>query len=140
MADSRSLVGWIVLSMMACLLGESAQLSFESIRPFGPCNSSVGLASLSARGSDVPIPRTITFFDCVPVMMKPPIKTLSPVSTRNRVEMFANVVTGVAAGVAVADGGVLAVRAAVAVRLCVEGGVAVGVGVGSAVLRKGVRA
>ena len=32
--------------------------------------------------------RTITFFGCVPVTMNPPMSTLSPVSTRKRVEMF----------------------------------------------------
>jgi hypothetical protein len=32
--------------------------------------------------------RTITFFACVPVIMKPPISALSPVSTRRRVEIL----------------------------------------------------
>ena len=34
----------------------------------------------------------ITFLSCVPVTMKPPMRTLSPVSTRRRVEIFASVV------------------------------------------------
>jgi hypothetical protein len=34
------------------------------------------------------MPRIATFFGAVPVMMNPAIITLSPVSTRNRVEMF----------------------------------------------------
>src|SRR4051812_40960046 len=90
----------MVLSMIACLFGLSTQLSFASIRPLGPCNSSVGLASLSASGSEVPIPRTITFFGCVPGIMKPPMRTLSPVttlaniSTRLRVETGDNVLIG----------------------------------------------
>ncbi len=42
----------------------------------------------------------MTFFGCVPVIMNPPIRTLSPVSTRKRVEMLARVV-GVAVGVGV---------------------------------------
>src|SRR3954451_9495472 len=94
----------MVLSMMACLLGESTQLSFASIRPFGPCNSRVGFARLSASGKDVPIARTMTFFGCVPVMMNPPMRTLSPVSTRRRVEMLASVVMGAALGVGVGGG------------------------------------
>ena len=36
--------------------------------------------------------RTITFFGCVPVTMNPPMSTLSPVSTRRRVEMLARTV------------------------------------------------
>src|SRR4051812_4558767 len=112
----------MVLSMIACLFGEFTQSSLESITPLGPYNSKVGFASLSANGREVPIPRMITFFGCVPVMMKPPMRTLSPVSTRKRVEMLARVVTeGVAVGVADAAG----------VGLGKGGGVAVGVGEGT---------
>src|SRR6476620_9141376 len=121
MADSRSLDGGMVLSIIACLLGLSTQLSFASIKPLGPCSASVGSASLSASGSDVPIPRTITFFGWVPVIIKPPIRTLSPVSTRRRVEILARVVTGAGEAVAVAVG----------VGIAVPVGVAVGVGVGA---------
>ena len=35
--------------------------------------------------------RAITLFGCVPVIMNPPIRTLLPVSTRKRVEMFPKV-------------------------------------------------
>src|SRR6478672_11585570 len=105
----------MVLSMMACLLGESTQLSFASIRPFGPCNSRVGFARLSASGGDVPIARVMTFFGCVAVTMNPPIRTLSPVSTRRRVEMFASVVTGAAVGVGVLVGVAVGVLVGVAV-------------------------
>src|SRR4051812_2002810 len=101
--------------MIGCLSGLSTQLSFASIRPLGPCNSSVGLASLSANGREVPIPRTITFFGSVPVIIKPPIRTLSPVSTRKRVEMLARVVTGIAVGVAVGVALGVAIGVAVAV-------------------------
>src|SRR4051812_17793142 len=113
----------MVVSMIACLFGEFTQSSFESITPLGPCNSRVGFASLSANGREVPIPRMITFFGCVPVIMKPPMRTLSPVSTRRRVEMLARVVTdGVAVGLADATG--------VGVGRGVEVAVAVGVGDG----------
>ena len=47
--------------------------------------------------------RTITFFGWVPVMMNPPIRTLSPVSTRKRVEILPRVV-GVEPGLGVAVG------------------------------------
>src|SRR4051812_38725881 len=118
--------------MIACLFGLSTQLSFASIKPFGPCSSSVGLPSLSASGSEVPMPRTITFFGCVPVIMKPPMRTLSPVSTRKRVEIFAKVVTSV--GVAVAAGVAVAVAVGVAVAVAVGVAVAVAVGVAVAVM------
>src|SRR3954471_1952473 len=106
----------MVVSMMACMFGEFIQSSLESIKPLGPCNWRMGFASLSANGRDVPISRMITFFGCVPVIMKPPMRTLSPVSTRKRVEMFARVVTeGVAVGVADAAGVGTGVEVAVAV-------------------------
>ena len=100
MADSKSFVGGMVLSIISCWLGASIQLSLLAINaPVPSCNSRVGSASTPARGSEGPIARTITFFGCVPVMIKPPIKTLSPVSTRRRVEILAKVVaTGVADG------------------------------------------
>src|ERR1700682_3183605 len=73
-----------------------------------------GSASAPGTGSEVPIPRTITVFGCVPVMINPPIIALSPVPTRRRVEIFASV-----AGLGVGVGG--------------DGGVAVAVGVGDGV-------
>src|SRR5947207_1911616 len=81
-----------------------------------------------------PIARTITFFACVPVIMNPPIRTLSPVSTRKRVEMFPKVVgvgVGDAAGVGVGVGVAAGVRVGVGVGE--PTGVAVGVGVALAV-------
>src|SRR4051812_44402632 len=90
----------------------------------------------------------ITFFGCVPVTMKPPIRALSPVSTRKRVEILPSAVFGVAVGdavgfavgvavgfavavaVAVALGVAVAVAVAVAVGVAVAVAVAVGVGVG----------
>ncbi len=65
----------------------------------------MGSASAPAnrQASDGPIARTITFFGCVPVIMNPPIRTLSPVSTRKRVEMFAKVVAGGGACITLCD-------------------------------------
>src|SRR6476646_9142390 len=123
----------MVLSMMACLFGLSIQSSFDSIRPFGPCSSRVGFWSRSEKGNDGPIARTITFFGCVPVTMNPPIKTFSPVSTRNRVEILASWPgTGVGVGVAVGFGVGVAVGFGVGVAVGFGVGVAVGFGVGVA--------
>jgi hypothetical protein len=41
-------------------------------------------------GSDGPIPRTITFFGALPVMMKPAMETLSSIWTFSRVEIFSS--------------------------------------------------
>src|SRR4051812_40596235 len=126
MADSKSLLGGIVESMIACLFGLSTQLSLDSSSVLPLYSSRVGFASVPAKNcdNDGPIARMITFFGCVPVTMKPPMRTLSPVSTRNRVEILPSTVFGVAVGVA------LGVAVAVAVGLGV--GVGVGVGVGAA--------
>ena len=76
---------------MACLFGLSIQLSFASSRaPLPSCNSNVGSASLSGSESDGPMARTITFCDDCPTTIVPAIKTLSPVWTKPRVEMFAS--------------------------------------------------
>src|SRR6266478_7111472 len=99
------------------------QLSFDRIRAAEESrNSRTGSASASGKNeeSDGPMARTIIFFGCVPVTMKPPISTLSPVSTRKRVEMFPRI-AGEALGVAVA----------VAVGEDVGVGVTVGVSVGA---------
>src|SRR2546429_9895694 len=72
------------------------------------------------------MPRNTTGLFALPVMMKPPIITLSPMSTRKRVEMFnAWAGVGVGVGVGVAVGVVVGVAVGVAV------GVGVGVGDGS---------
>ena len=68
--------------------------------PAGPWKSSVGFSSQSCprpAASEGPIARTITFFGCGPVTMNPPMSTLSPVSTRRRVEMLRGLVAGGAA-------------------------------------------
>jgi hypothetical protein len=87
--------------------------------------------------------RTMTLFGWVPVMINPPIRTLSPVSTRRRVEMLPNALTpgvpagvgvgvwpGVAVVIAVAVG-VAAAAVAVAVAVGLGLGIGVGVGVGA---------
>jgi hypothetical protein len=61
--------------------------------------------------------------------MKPPIITLSPVSTRKRVEIF-KAWAGVGVGVAVGEAVGLAVGVAVGVAVGLAVGVAVGVGLG----------
>ena len=79
------------MSCAACA-GSSCQLSFSNNKaPLPSRNSRVGSASTSLRPelvSDGPIPLTATSFAPFPVMMNPPIMTLSPISTRNRVEIF----------------------------------------------------
>src|SRR5436305_15119152 len=80
--------------------------------------------------SDGPIPRNTTGLFAFPVMMKPPIMTLSPRSTRRRVEMFkawAGVGVGVGVGVALGAGGAVGGAGGVGV------GVAGGVGGGGSV-------
>src|SRR6186713_3119385 len=101
--------------------------------PSGPCNSRTG----SGRGSvmpnaasDGPRPRMRTGLVSLPVMMKPAIMALSPVSTRKRVAIF-RVWTGVTVGVAVAVA--VAVGVEVAVAVGVDVAVAVGVEVAVAV-------
>src|ERR1700686_266994 len=82
--------------------------------------------------SDGPRPRSTTGLFAFPVMMKPPIMTLSPTSTRRRVEMFnawAGVGEGVGVGVAVGVGVGVAVGGGVGVGVGVAVGVGVGVGV-----------
>src|ERR1700731_3191896 len=105
----------------------SFQLSVLKIKePFAWRSSRTGSSNTPLRlnlVSDGPSPRTTTFLEALPVMIKPPITTLSPVSTRARVDMFrASVGGGVAVGVAVGVPVAVAVGVAVAV--------AVGVGVG----------
>ena len=85
------LLGGMVLSTIACLFGESIQLSFASTNaPFPSRNSRVGFSSLPGIGNDGPIALTMTFWDCEPTTIVPAMRTLSPVWTRPRVEMLAN--------------------------------------------------
>jgi hypothetical protein len=67
-------------------------LSFLKINdPFEARSSRIGSSRRSVRPddtSDGPLPRRTTDFAEFPVTMNPPIMTLSPSSTRNRVEMF----------------------------------------------------
>ena len=79
-----------------------------------------------------PIPRKITFFGSVPVMMKPPTKTLSPFPTRKRVEIFART-PGIGLGEAVTVGDTVAEGVTVTVAVGVGGRVSVGVAVAVAV-------
>ncbi len=60
----------------------------------------MGSSILPGKGNEGAIPRTITFLLCVPVTMKPPIKTFVPVPTTARVEILASLV-GPAGGVGV---------------------------------------
>src|SRR5205823_5123494 len=116
----------------------------KSDAPLAPRSSRVGLARTSVMPkavSDGPIPRTATFLGAFPVIINPAISTLSPVSTRSRVEMFsANAGEGVGVGVSVGVGagvvtggvgvGVAGVRDGVGVGVAgVTEGVGVGVGV-----------
>src|SRR5664279_4215080 len=87
--------------------------------------------------SEGPIARMITFFGWVPVIIKPPIRTLSPVSTRRRVEMLPKVpgviigvVEGLGVGVAEGLGVGVAEGFGVGVAEGLGVGVATGVGVG----------
>jgi hypothetical protein len=93
MADSKSLLGGIVLSMISCWFGASFQLSLLAIvAPLRSCNSRKGFASEPLSGREGPMARKSTFFGCVPVTMSPPMRTLSFVPTCNRVEMLPKVV------------------------------------------------
>src|ERR1700730_921380 len=94
-----------------------------------------------------PIARIITCFGMLPVMMKPPMPTLSPVCTRIRVERLitfdvdvglgvgvgGGAAVGVGAGVVIGVGVWVVTGAAVAVAVAVADGVVVAVGVGEGV-------
>src|ERR1700694_543286 len=117
--------------------------------PLGPCSSSTGSARTAPAGtpepvSDGPRARSTTGLGAFPVMMKPPMPTLLPVSTRKRVEMsnaWDGEDVGVGVGVGVTPGvgcgvtpGVgVGVAAGVAVAVGVATGVGVGVGVAAGV-------
>src|SRR5688500_3339066 len=91
----------------------------------GPRNSRVGSASTSLAGNpncvrEGPIPRIITCFEALPVMMNPPMPALSPRSTRRRVDRLTAWEAGVGEGVGEVPG----------VGVGVGVGVGIGVGVG----------
>src|SRR6266404_668157 len=132
-ADSRSSVGARPLASIWARSGESFQSSLPVMSaPLPACNSRVGSAIRPGTGLppeliEGPFARSRTRFTSLPLTMNPPIRLLSPVSTRARVEMFSNcagVGVGVAVGVAVGE----AVAVAVAVGVAVAVAVAVGVG------------
>src|SRR5215212_2588835 len=113
--------------------------------PSPPFSSRVGSRSGSAipkAASEGPIPRRRMRLFPLPSTMKPAMRTLSPASTRIRVEMLARwqsgvgVAEGVAAGVTAAlgfgDAVAVAAGGAVAVAVAVAPGVAVAVAVGVA--------
>src|SRR2546423_1539152 len=89
--------------------GLSFQLSFEVISaPLAPWSSITGSLRSDAAGrpelvSEGPMPRNTTGLATLPVMMKPPIITLSPVSTRTRVERLRVCDGVVGTGSAMAD-------------------------------------
>src|SRR4051794_16303343 len=89
----------------------SFQLSVLRIKePFAWRSSRTGSSNRPLRlnrASEGPSPRTTTFFGALPEIIKPPIATRSPTSTRARVEMFRALVggaVGVAEAVAVGVG------------------------------------
>ena len=95
MADSLSLLGGTVVSMMACLSGLVIQSSLNPIWAPAPLNR-VSVGSLKAPftpklASDGPIARTRTFLGASPGTMNPPMRTLSPVWTVPRVERLTRV-------------------------------------------------
>src|SRR5207248_11141179 len=59
------------------------------------------LSSMLKRPNDGPSARISTFFGSVPVIMKPPMPTLSPVWTNNLVERFAKFDVGAGRGVGI---------------------------------------
>src|SRR3981081_345651 len=86
----------------------------------GPWISRTGSVSNAAGGkpnpvNDGPSARTTTRLGTFPVIMKPPIPALSPVSTRMRVDRLTVCDAGVAVGVAVGVDVALAVAVAVSV-------------------------
>src|SRR5437899_1111712 len=110
------------------------QLSLLPIKaPVPSCSSNVG--SSNGLGtpywlSSGPMARIITLFGVVPCTMNPPIITLSPVCTKERVEMLPS--RAIAAGVGVAVGVAVAVVVGVAVCIALAVAVAVAVTVGVA--------
>src|SRR6266446_6165270 len=143
MADSKSLVGARPLTMIrASCAGSSLQLSSVIVvNPAGPCSSSTGSASASGTPDCVnegPIARRIRCLGPVPVMMNPPMPTLSPVWTRVRVERFRGCAAGVGVPEGVGDGGTVGVADGATVGVPVGVVVAVAVGGGTVIVPVGV--
>src|ERR1043166_7896348 len=145
MAASRSSVGGRPVAAIAASW-VSLQLSLITVvKPLGPCSSRVGFAiafGMPNRVSDGPRARSSTCLGPLPVMINPPMPTLSPVWTSILVEMLraceaAPLGVDVAEAVAVALGPGVPDAVAVAVAVGVGGGVpdavAVAVAVGVAV-------
>src|SRR2546430_15280027 len=109
------------------------QSSLRPIKaPVPSCSSKVG--SCNGLGtpywlSSGPMARIITLFGSVPCTINPPIITLSPVCTKERVEMLPSRAIAVGVGVGVGVGVRVAVGVAVGVRVRVAVGVGVGVNV-----------
>src|SRR5204863_10182767 len=118
MADSRSLLGAKPDALInAFWAGLSRQLSLMTVgNGAGPCNSRTVSGSAwrtPKAASDGPRARRRRCFGALPVMMKPPMPTLSPVRTNIRVERLSGCAAG--EGVAVGAGVVVAVTEGVAV-------------------------
>src|SRR4051812_27026244 len=126
MADSRSsLSASPLFRQSSSVSGRSRQLSLRAITwPLESRNSRMGSLNgfvMPAWARDGPTARTATFLSAVPVIIKPPIITFSPVSTRTRVEIFSGF--GAATlGLAVADGIADALGPALALGLTVGDG------------------
>src|SRR5436305_317575 len=137
MADSRSSLGARPVTWISCCWSER-QLSFDRIkRPALSRSSMKGSMSRPGTGappllSEGPIPRTTMRLERSPLMIKPAIEMLSPVSTRARPEMLTSwTLAGVGCGVEVAVA--VAVAVAVGEAVAVAPGVVVAVAVGDAV-------
>src|ERR1700704_760897 len=134
MADSLSSLGASPLFSSSVLCGESFQLSFIVTRLPLPLRSSrKGSAMRPGTGPcpelrEGPLARRANLLLSLPVIIKPPMRTLSTINTCARGEFLSNC-AGVGVGVGVGDGVGDAVGVGVAVGVVVAVGVAVGVGV-----------
>src|SRR5947209_19163625 len=93
-ADSLAFDGLYAVAGIAAACGLFPQSSLLATKlPDPSCNSSIGSESVPANelggaANDGPIARKIKFFGAVPLIISPPIRTLSPVPTNPRVEML----------------------------------------------------
>ncbi|MBK7659678.1 MAG: hypothetical protein IPJ28_11205 [Betaproteobacteria bacterium] len=91
MADSSGLEGAKPLALRAARLGAVPKSSLDAMNVAPVKRSSFGLASglvMPAAAREGPRARTTTVLLVEPEMTNPPIRTLSPVWTSERVEMF----------------------------------------------------